>query len=142
MLRGGKGGKLADWSFRDEMTGILSANGTGRESKRTYTIVHDDIRWCTEMRFYFRKDAWHDSWVREVGFDVEVAVTHRPISNTSSRSGDLVPSASELVRNESPGPRTNAEDEDDGLGWHVCGIMRIVERGDNLSKDLWKGQNE
>ena len=90
------------------------------------------------MRLDFRKDFRHDSRVREVGFDVQIPVAHRPILDAPPRRGDLVTSSGELGCDEGASPRTDAEDKDGGLGWHV-GLEIGFELEWNV-KGKWEGE--
>jgi hypothetical protein len=87
--------------------------------KGAVTIVHNDVRRCAKMRYHLRKNLWHDSWICEVGLDIEVPVTYRPVFDTTSCRCDLVAGAGELIGDEGAGARTDAQDEDGGLGRHV-----------------------
>src|SRR5271156_188274 len=82
------------------------------------TIVHDDIWWVAKMRFHFRKDVRHDSWIGKVGLDIQVSITYRTIFNTASCRCYLIAGAGKFICNEGAGARTNAEDENGGFGSH------------------------
>lgn len=94
-----------------------SRHGKGR----LQTIIDDDIRGSTKMRIHFRKDLRYHSRIRQVGFDVQPPVPNNSVFDTASYRCYLVARASELVRDEAAGARTDTEDENSGLERHVGG---------------------